>query len=53
MVYGPCGGVRVDGRCEMAAGAQINGKMVHQGEAPRRLMAPEAEAVAATEPAKA
>ncbi|HWU53288.1 MAG TPA: polymer-forming cytoskeletal protein [Tahibacter sp.] len=26
---------------EMAAGAQINGKMVHQAEAPRRLPAPE------------
>ena len=37
---------------EMAAGAQINGKMVHQNEAPKRLPAPEAEAAAAgAEPA--
>lgn len=29
---------------EMAAGAQINGKMVHQAEQPRRLPAPDATA---------
>ncbi|MBL8300350.1 MAG: polymer-forming cytoskeletal protein [Rhodanobacteraceae bacterium] len=37
---------------EMAAGAQINGKMVHQNEAPKRLPAPEAGTAAANaEPA--
>jgi cytoskeletal protein CcmA (bactofilin family) len=36
---------------EMAAGAQINGKMVHQSEAPRRLPAPEGKTSAAPEPA--
>jgi len=37
---------------EMAAGAQINGKMVHQSEAPKRLPAPEGEAAGArAEPA--
>ena len=28
---------------EMTAGAQINGKMIHQGESPRRLSGPEPE----------
>lgn len=36
---------------EMAAGAQINGKMIHQTEAPRRLPAPGATAAAGAEPA--
>ena len=41
------GNARVDGNVyykvlEMAAGAQINGKMVYQAEAPRRLAPPEA-----------
>jgi cytoskeletal protein CcmA (bactofilin family) len=43
---------RIDGNIyykvlEMAAGAQINGKMVHQSEVPKRLPAPEGEASAA------
>jgi cytoskeletal protein CcmA (bactofilin family) len=41
------GNARVDGNVhykvlEMAAGAQVNGKMLYQTEAPRRLSAPEA-----------
>jgi cytoskeletal protein CcmA (bactofilin family) len=32
---------------EMAAGAQINGKMVHQSDAPKRLPAPETDSAAA------
>lgn len=36
---------------EMAAGAQINGKMIHQTEAPKRLPAPAASAAAGAEPA--
>ncbi|MEO8671397.1 MAG: polymer-forming cytoskeletal protein [Tahibacter sp.] len=53
------GGARVEGNVyyallEMAAGAQINGKMVHQGDAPKRLTAPEtAPAPATVEPAQA
>ncbi len=43
------GNARIDGNVyykvlEMAAGAQVNGKMIYQGEAPRRLAAPEREA---------
>ena len=39
------GQARVEGNVyysvlEMSAGAQINGKMIHQGEAPRQLSAP-------------
>ena len=39
------GNARIDGNVyykvlEMAAGAQVNGKMIYQGEAPRRLAAP-------------
>lgn len=42
------GAARVEGNVyyktlEMAAGAQVNGKIVHQLEAPRRLPAPETE----------
>jgi cytoskeletal protein CcmA (bactofilin family) len=42
---------RIDGNIyykvlEMAAGAQINGKMVHQSEVPKRLPAPEGDAPA-------
>ena len=41
------GNARVDGNVhykvlEMAAGAQVNGKMLYQTEAPRRLAAPDA-----------
>ncbi|WP_313920365.1 polymer-forming cytoskeletal protein [Tahibacter sp.] len=36
---------------EMAAGAQINGKMIHQAEAPKRLPAPEGPAAAGAKPA--
>lgn len=41
------GNARVDGNVhykvlEMAAGAQVNGKMLYQTDAPRRLSAPEA-----------
>lgn len=41
------GNARVDGNVhykvlEMAAGAQVNGKMLYQTEAPRRLSAPDA-----------
>ncbi|MEP7044225.1 MAG: polymer-forming cytoskeletal protein [Dokdonella sp.] len=42
------GNARIEGNVhykvlEMAAGAQINGKMLYQSEPPRRLAAPEAE----------
>lgn len=42
------GAARVDGNVhykllEMAAGAQVNGRMVHQSESPKRLTGPEAE----------
>ena len=42
------GNARVDGNVhykllEMAAGAQVNGKMLYQSEAPRRLSAPGAD----------
>ncbi len=42
------GAARVDGNVhykllEMAAGAQINGRMVHQSEPPKRLTGPEGE----------
>ncbi|MET0225568.1 MAG: polymer-forming cytoskeletal protein [Dokdonella sp.] len=42
------GNARIEGNVhykvlEMAAGAQINGKMLYQNEPPRRLAAPEAE----------
>jgi cytoskeletal protein CcmA (bactofilin family) len=41
------GNARIDGNVyykvlEMAAGAQVNGKMIYQGEPPRRLAPPEA-----------
>ncbi|NCT67480.1 MAG: polymer-forming cytoskeletal protein [Rhodanobacteraceae bacterium] len=50
------GNARIEGNVyykvlEMAAGAQINGKMVYQAEAPRRLAPP--EALGALEPAGA
>jgi cytoskeletal protein CcmA (bactofilin family) len=49
------GNARIEGNVyykvlEMAAGAQINGKMVYQGEAPRRLAAPEAMGMLSAEP---
>ena len=54
------GAARVEGNIhykllEMAAGAQIDGRMVHQGDAPKRLPRPESDAPAAVdaEPAKA
>lgn len=54
------GAARVEGNVyykvlEMAAGAQINGRMVHQADAPKQLPRPqtEAEAAVATGAAKA
>lgn len=51
------GAARIEGNVfykvlEMTAGAQVNGKMVHQPDAPRRLPAPEVGAIDAI-PAKA
>lgn len=52
------GNARVDGNVhykvlEMAAGAQVNGKMLYQTEAPRRLSAPDALDDLDAEPAHA
>jgi len=48
------GNARVEGNVhykvlEMAAGAQVNGKMLYQSESPRRLSAPEPAGVLAAE----
>lgn len=48
------GNARVEGNVhykvlEMAAGAQVNGKMLYQSESPRRLSAPEPTGVLAAE----
>lgn len=48
------GNARIDGNVhykvlEMAAGAQVNGKMLYQSEPPRRLAAPESSDVLAAE----
>lgn len=47
------GNARIEGNVhykllEMAAGAQVNGKMIHQGDVPRRLAAPERDAALPT-----
>jgi cytoskeletal protein CcmA (bactofilin family) len=53
------GAARVEGNVhyqllEMAAGARIDGRMVHLGEAPKRLPRPEADSAPVdAEPAKA
>jgi len=52
------GNARVEGNIyykvlEMAAGARIDGKMVHQGEQQKRLPKPESAETAGGEPAKA
>lgn len=45
------GAARIEGNVhykilEMAAGAQVNGKMLYQGDAPRRLASPDADGAA-------
>lgn len=52
------GNARIDGNVhykvlEMAAGAQVNGKMLYQSDAPRRLAAPEPDMACLPEPAGA